>query len=142
MDPGVGNSYSVRVDQPVSKRGTMKLGSLEEYPTKELATNAVNALRICINAEAQRHQRRPLRMCDLIDHYILTELSPTVSWHSRRLELSIARFSSYGSDHTGAEQTFATFAPWRWNTQLCRHNKEAFSSSTKAKIRSLTLEIY
>lgn len=36
------------------KRRTLKIGSLDRYPTQELATNAVNGLRVRINAERHR----------------------------------------------------------------------------------------
>jgi hypothetical protein len=64
------------------KRRTLKVGSVEEYPSRELAANAVNGLRMCINAERHRKQQEPIQMCELIEHYILTELSAKVSRHS------------------------------------------------------------
>ena len=44
----------------------IKVGSFEQYPTKELATSAVTGLRMCINAERQRTQQSPIHMSDLI----------------------------------------------------------------------------
>jgi hypothetical protein len=64
------------------RRRTLKIGTVEQYPTEELAANAVTGLRMCINAERHRQLQRPILMCDLIDHYILTELSAKASWHS------------------------------------------------------------
>ena len=122
------------------KRRTRKVGSLEEYPTKELAANAVNAFRMCINAERQRQHQRPLRMCDLIDHYVLTELSPKVSWHSAATRIIYSEFlelwirPSWGTTNI---RDVRTVAVEHWLNQLCRLNKEALSSSTKAKIHSL-----
>ena len=122
------------------KRRTIKVGSLEEYPTKELAANAVTGLRMCINAERQRKLQRPIKMCDLIDHYILTELSPKVSWHSAATRIIYLEFlelwirPSWGTTYI---RDVRTVAVEHWLSQLCRQNKEVLSSSTKAKIRSL-----
>jgi hypothetical protein len=44
------------------KRRTMKIGSVEEYPTRELAANAVSGLRMCINAERYRQQQQAIQM--------------------------------------------------------------------------------
>jgi len=73
------------------KRRTMRIGSVEEYPTKELAANAVSGLRTCINAARYRQQLHPIQMSDLIDHYILTELSPNVSRHSPATRIYLSR---------------------------------------------------
>ena len=54
------------------KRRTLMIGTLEHFPTEELAANAVNGLRMSINVERIR-QRRAVLMSDLIDHYMLTE---------------------------------------------------------------------
>ena len=98
------------------KRRTMRVGSVEEYPTRELAAHAVNGLRMCINAERNRQQQKPMQVCDLIDHYILTELSAKARGTLRQQGLFIENFLSCGSDHIGTRQTFVKFALWRWNT--------------------------
>ncbi len=64
------------------KRRTVKVGTIEEYPTEEAAANAVSGFRMRINAERYRQHQQSIQMSDLIDHYILTELSTRASWHS------------------------------------------------------------
>jgi integrase len=121
-------------------RRTLKVGTLEEYPTKELAANAVNGLRMCINAERHHQHYHPIQMCDLIDHYLLTELSAKKSWHSPATRIIYREFLElwirpYWS--TTNIRDVRTVAVEHWLSQLRRQNKDPLSSSTKAKIRSL-----
>jgi integrase len=122
------------------RRRTLKVGTLEEYPTKELAANAVNGLRMCINAERHRQQQQPIQMCDLIDHYIVTELSERASWHSPATRIIYREFLELWIRPywcTTNIRDIRTVAVEHWLSQLRRQNKEPLSSSTKAKIRSL-----
>ena len=63
-------------------RRTAVVGSVERYPTKQEALDAVNGLRMQVNADRNRQPVHPLLIADLIDHYIQTELSPSADWHS------------------------------------------------------------
>ena len=63
-------------------RRTAVIGNVEQYPTKEEALDAVNGLRMQINADHNRWPVRPVSIEDLIDHYLQTELSPNADWHS------------------------------------------------------------
>ena len=122
------------------KRRTLKVGSVEEYPSRELAANAVNGLRMCINAERHRKQQEPIQMCELIEHYILTELSAKVSWHSPATRIIYREFLElWIRPHWSATdiRDVRTVAVEQWLRQLRRQNNEHLSSSTKAKIRSL-----
>jgi integrase len=122
------------------KRRTMRVGSVEQFPTRELAANAVSGLRMCINAERCRRQQAPIQMSDLIDHYILTELSPTASWHSHATRIVYREFLELWirpSWSTTDIRDVRTVAVEHWLSQLRRQNKEPLCSSTKAKIRSL-----
>lgn len=122
------------------KRRTLKIGSLDRYPTQELATNAVNGLRMPINAERHRQQQRPLQMSDLIDHYVLTELSTSASRHSPATKIIYREFLElwirpYWS--TTDIRDVRTVVVEHWLSKLRRQNKEPLCNSTKAKIRSL-----
>lgn len=46
------------------------IGTLEEYPTEELAQAAVNGLRTCVNEDRNRQPQQPVFVNDLIDHYL------------------------------------------------------------------------
>jgi hypothetical protein len=63
-------------------RRTAVIGSIEQYPTKEEALDAVNGLRMQVNADRNRQHLHPLLIADLIDHYVEAELSPNTDWHS------------------------------------------------------------
>src|SRR5688572_20644929 len=122
------------------KRRTMKIGTVAEYPTEEAAANAVNGFRMCINAERYRQQQQPIQMSDLIDHYILTELSTRASWHSPATRIVYREFLELWirpSWSTTNIRDVRTVAVEHWLSQLRRQNKDPLSSSTKAKIRSL-----
>jgi hypothetical protein len=122
------------------KRRTMRVGSVEEYPSRELAANAVNGLRMCINAERHRQQQQPMQMCDLIDHYILTELSAKASWHSPATRIIYREFLERWIRpywNTTNIREVRTVAVEHWLSQLRRQNKQPLSRATKAKIRSL-----
>src|SRR5262245_48113170 len=114
-------------------RRTLTVGSTEKYPTRELAANAVNGLRMCINAERHRQQHRPIEMSELIDHYLVTELSKA-SWHSvatrtvyrEFLELWIRPYWA-----TTNIRDVRTVAVEKWLNHLRRQNKQPLSSSTK-----------
>jgi hypothetical protein len=63
-------------------RRTTLIGTIEDYPTRELAQSAVNGLRMRIN-EARNHDlNHTIKVSDLIDHYLATELSTTETRHS------------------------------------------------------------
>jgi hypothetical protein len=55
-------------------RRTTMIGTLEEYPTRELAQAAVSGLRMRLNEERNRQLNRAIKVSDLIEHYLATEL--------------------------------------------------------------------
>ena len=63
-------------------RRSVVIGTLEEYPTEELAQAAVNGLRMCINEDRNRQLQQAVYISDVIDHYLETELSKQTDWHS------------------------------------------------------------
>ena len=56
-------------------RRTAVIGTVEQYPTRELAQTAVNGLRMQVNEDRLRHPGRNIFVADLVDHYEQTELS-------------------------------------------------------------------
>jgi hypothetical protein len=63
-------------------RRTALIGTVDEYPTKELAQEAANGLRMRVNEDRNRESGRDIAIEDLVDHYIHTELSEGAAWHS------------------------------------------------------------
>ena len=55
-------------------RRTAVIGTVEQYPTEDLALAAVNGLRVSINEVCNRQRLRVILVGDLIDHYKQMEL--------------------------------------------------------------------
>src|SRR5438309_2063724 len=56
-------------------RRTVVIGTIEQYPTRELADMAANGLRVQFNENPYRQTGRNIFVADLVDHYMQTELS-------------------------------------------------------------------
>jgi hypothetical protein len=63
-------------------RRTAVIGTVEQYPTEDLALAAVNGLRVSINEVCNRQRSRVILVGDLIDHYKQTELCDRSEWYS------------------------------------------------------------
>jgi hypothetical protein len=55
-------------------RRTAVIGTVEQFPTRDLAEVAVNGLRMSINQNRNRQREQSIPVADLVDHYIETEL--------------------------------------------------------------------
>src|SRR5215213_3552439 len=116
------------------------IGTLEEYPTEELAQAAINGLRMCINEDRNRQPEQPVFVSDLIDHYLVTELSEQTSWHSHSTRIVYRVFLNrwirprWGSINIRDVRTIAVES---WLRQLQRKDGEALANSSKAKIRNV-----
>ena len=121
-------------------RRNVVIGTLEEYPTEELAQAAINGLRTCINEDRNRQPQQAVFINDLIDHYLETELSEQTSWHSHATRIVYREFLKrwirprWGSANIRDVRTIAVES---WLRQLHRQDGEALANSTKAKIRNL-----
>ena len=73
-------------------RRTAVIGTIEQYPTEDLAQVAVNGLRMCINQEPNRQWEQPILVADLVDHYLRTELSDEAAWHSQATRIVYGEF--------------------------------------------------
>src|ERR1700756_3114939 len=63
-------------------RRTAVIGTIDQFSTLDLAQAAVNGLRMCVNEDRNRQPEQRIRVADLVDHYIETELSQDADWHS------------------------------------------------------------
>ena len=121
-------------------RRTAVIGSVERYKTKEEALDAVNGLRMLVNADRNRQPVQPLLIADLIDHYIQTELSPNADWHSHATRIVYKYYlnkwirSHWGKMGLGAVRTMAV---QHWLRGLQRADGSPLANPTKAKIRNL-----
>jgi integrase len=121
-------------------RRTAVIGTLEQFPTRELAQAAVNGLRMSINQDRNRQREQSIAVAELVDHYIVTELSDEADWHSHATRIVYSEFlKRWIRPHWGGVgiRDVRTVAVERWLKQLRRVNGERLADATKAKIRNL-----
>src|ERR1041385_4535206 len=63
-------------------RRTTIIGSVEQYPTQQEASDAINGLRVSVNEACNRQAHKTVLMSDLVDHYIEKELGERSEWYS------------------------------------------------------------
>jgi hypothetical protein len=75
-----------REQEPSGKRvhRTTVIGTAEQYPTEELAREAVRGLRMQINDARNRQPEQGILIADLIGHYLNTELAAARHTHATR----------------------------------------------------------
>jgi integrase len=121
-------------------RRTAVIGTLEQFPTRDLAQAAVNGLRMSINQDRNRQREQSITVADLVDHYIVTELSDEADWHSHATRIVYSEFlKRWIRPHWGRVgiRDVRTVAVERWLKHLRCVNGERLADATKAKIRNL-----
>src|ERR1035438_7997535 len=73
-------------------RRTAVIGTVEQFPTRDLAQAAVNGLRMSINQDRNRQREQSIAVADLVDHHIHTELSDEADWHSHATRIVYSEF--------------------------------------------------
>jgi len=119
-------------------RRTAVIGTAEQYPSEELAEEAVRGLRMQINEARNRQLFQSIYVADLIEHYLNTELA--ADWHSHATRMVYREFlSRWIKPHWGAlnVRDVRTVEVEGWLRQLRRQDGEDLANSTKAKIRSV-----
>jgi integrase len=119
-------------------RRTAVIGTAEQYPTQELAQQAVRGLRMQINEARNRQSHQSIYVADLIEHYVSTELA--ADWHSHATRMVYREFlNRWIKPHWGSFniRDVRTVAVESWLRQLRRQDGEDLANSTKAKIRGL-----
>jgi hypothetical protein len=121
-------------------RRTTVIGTVDQYPTRELAQAEVNGLRMQINEDRLRQPGHDILVAELVDHYIQTELSEGISWHSHATRIIYRQFlTRWIRPHWGnvSIRSVRTVAVERWLRRLQRTNGIPLANATKAKIRNL-----
>jgi integrase len=119
-------------------RRTAVIGTLQDYPTEELAQAAVNGLRMQINEARNRLPQQVVYVSDLIDHYLNTEL--VASRHSHATRIIYREFlirwikPQWGIFNIRDVRTIAVET---WLRQLHRRDGDELANSTKAKLRNV-----
>jgi integrase len=73
-------------------RRTAIIGTVERYPTRDLAQAAANGLRMQVNEDRLRQLEHHILAGDLIDHYVQTELTEETGWHSHATRIVYREF--------------------------------------------------
>jgi integrase len=121
-------------------RRTAVIGTVEQDPTRELALAAVNGLRIQINEDRLRQPGHDILVAELVDHYIQSELSEGIGWHSHATRIVYRQFlTRWIQPHWGKVSlcSVRTIAVERWLRGLQRADGTPLANATKAKIRNL-----
>jgi integrase len=131
-----------REDNEAGKRvrRTAIVGTIEQYPTKELASAAANALRMQVNADRNRCPVHSISIGDLIDHYVQTDLSVEAGWHSHATRMVYRYFLKKWIRPQWGEVTLRcvrTVAVEHWLRRLQRADGAPLANPTKAKIRNI-----
>ena len=131
-----------RENEPSGKRlrRMAVIGTIEQYPTEELALAAVNGLRVSINEICNRQRSRAILFGDLIDHYKQTELCDRSEWYSEATKVIYAEFLKTWIRPHWARMNIRdvrTIVVENWLRQLCRKDGSPLANTTKTKIRSL-----
>ncbi len=126
-------------------RRTAFIGTVDEYPTKELAQEAANGLRMRVNEDRNREPRRDILVEDLVDHYRHTELSDEADWHSLATKIVYrAYLKRWIRPYWGKTSIYGirTIAIERWLRDLRRVDDKLLANSTKAKLRNLLSTLF
>jgi integrase len=121
-------------------RRTTIIGTIEQYPTRDLAQAAVNGLRMQVNEDRNRQPGHLILVEDLVDHYVQTELSGETHWHSHATRIVYQGFlrrwirPNWGNVSIRSVRTIAVE---HWLRRLQRADGNPLADTTKAKIRSL-----
>ena len=121
-------------------RRTAVIGTVEQYPTKDLAQAAVNGLRMCINEDRNRQREQRIPVADLVDHYIQTELVEEADWRSHATRIVYREFLKRWIRPRWADldiREVRTVVVERWLRQMHRVDGAPLANATRAKIRSL-----
>ena len=121
-------------------RRTAVVGTVEQYPTKDLAQAAVNRLRMCVNEDRNRQREQRIPVADLVDHYIQTELAEEADWRSHATRIVYREFLKRWIRPRWADldiRDVRTVVVERWLRQMHRVDGAPLANATRAKIRSL-----
>ena len=121
-------------------RRTAIIGTIEQYPTRDLAQEAVNGLRMQVNEDRNRQPGYLILVEDLVDHYVQTELSGETHWHSHATRIVYQEFLRMWIRPNWGKvsiRSVRTIGVEHWLRRLQRADGSLLADTTKAKIRSL-----
>lgn len=84
--------YRYRADDGALKRRTVQIGTVDEYPSRELAEAAANGFKLDINKDVHRVHHKPILIGDLIDHYLRMRLLAPDTAYSEATKIVYRQF--------------------------------------------------
>ena len=126
-------------------RHTQVIGTVDQYPTKELASKAVNGLRARVNEECYRLQLRCVFLADVIDHFLETVLyNESDPYAESTKQITPATINTWILPRWGStnirDVRVKAFRDWLRN--LRRKDGRPLADSTKAKIRNIARRLF
>jgi len=116
------------------------IGTVIQFPTEYSARAALNGLRMHINQNRYRQREKTLRVGDLVDHYVPTELTSNAEWYSPATRIVYQQYLKrwIRPQWTDVDiRDVRTVAVEDWLRQLQRADGNSLAHSTKAKTRNL-----
>ena len=133
------------IDDGKRVRHTQLIGPVDQYPTKESASNAINGLRAQINEKLFRLRRRPVFIGDLIDHFFQTVLYDESDLYAASTKVvvpdTINRWIRPRWERINICDV-RSVAVKQWLKSLSRKDGKPLANSTKAKIRNLMRRLF
>lgn len=126
-------------------RHTQVIGTVDQYPTEELASRAVNGLRARINEECYRRQLRCVFLADVIDHFLETVLyNASDPYAESTKQITPATINTWILPRRGStnirDVRVKDFRDWL--RDLRRKDGRPLADSTKAQIRNVTRRLF
>jgi integrase len=137
--------YRYKADDGSLKRRTVQIGTLDEYPSREMARAAASGFKLEINRDVHRVHHKPILIENLIDHYLRTRLLAPDSAYSEATKIVYRQFLDLWIKPTWGTRNIRdvrTVDVERWLGQLRLTNGAAMANGTKAKIRNLFSVIF
>jgi integrase len=116
------------------------IGTIDQYPTQQEASDAINGLRVSVNEACNRQSYTAVLMSELVDHYIQKELGERSDWYSAATKIIYRDFLLLWIRPHWAPldiREVRTVAVEEWLRHLTRKDKQPLANSSKAKIRNL-----
>jgi len=134
-----------QIDDGRCIRHTQVIGSVDQYPTKELASNAVNGLRARVNEKSFRLRLRPVFVGDLVDHFLQTAFDDQSDLYAASTKVvmpdTINRWIRPRWECVNIRDV-RTVAVKQWLMSLSRKDGKPLANSTKAKVRNLMRRLF
>src|SRR4029078_546733 len=126
-------------------RRTLVIGTMERFPTKELASEAINGVRARINQISYRERLHSITVGHLLDHYVQTQLRDRADFYkesTKRAYSDVIMNWVRPRRATTSIYEMHTLDFEGWLADLRRKDTKPLADGTKSKIRSTMKTIF